>query len=93
MRFYQKLKKNFFLCLNRGTYCILNRVGLNVGPDKISAIVNIPTPKNIKKVRCIVGIMSWYKNLKPNFSHLVAPLTNSSKKGKKLYGLLNARNP
>lgn len=62
---------------------IINRAGLNIDPDKISAIVNIPTPKNVKEVRRIVGMMSWYRKFVPNFSHLIAPLTNLTKKGKK----------
>lgn len=62
---------------------IVNRSGLNVDPEKISAIVNIPTPKNAKEVRRIVGMMSWYRKFVPNFSCLINPLTNLTKKGKK----------
>ena len=54
---------------------VVDSSGLHVDPDKINAIINIPTPKSVKEVRAILGMASWYRRFTPNFSTLVAPLT------------------
>lgn len=59
---------------------VVNRNGLNVDPEKVSAIVNMPTPNNVKEVRRVLGMMSWYRKFIPNFSSLLAPLTRLTKK-------------
>lgn len=59
---------------------VVNRAGLNVDPEKVSAILNIPTPRNVREVRRIVGMMSWYRKFIPNFSTKLAPLTRLTKK-------------
>lgn len=54
---------------------VVNKHGLLVDPDKIKAILQIPTPKTVSEVRRIVGMCSWYRRFVPNFSTVISPLT------------------
>lgn len=62
---------------------VIDRNGLHVDNDKVSAILNIPTPSNVSEVRRIIGMMSWYRRFIPNFSTITAPLTHLVKKNVK----------
>lgn len=53
---------------------VVDRQGLHVDPDKVSAILNLPTPRNVKQVRQVIGTISWYRKFVPNFSNIIAPL-------------------
>jgi hypothetical protein len=59
---------------------VVNRRGLNVDPAKVSAVVDMPPPKGVRDVRRLIGMMSWYRRFVPNFSTMVAPLTNLTRK-------------
>jgi hypothetical protein len=59
---------------------VVNRQGLNVDPAKVSAVVDMPQTKGIRDVRRLIGMMSWYRRFVPNFSTMVAPLTNLTRK-------------
>lgn len=61
---------------------VVDRHGLHVDPEKVSAIVNIPPPKSVSEVRRIIGMASWYRRFVPNFSTIVAPLTDLLRKNK-----------
>lgn len=54
---------------------IVDRNGLHVDPEKVSAIVNLPVPKTVRQVRQIVGMASWYRRFIPNFASVMAPIT------------------
>lgn len=60
---------------------VVDSSGLHCDPDKVSAILNIPTPTNVKEVRRFLGITSWYRRFIPNMATLVAPITNLLRKG------------
>lgn len=62
---------------------VVNESGLLVDPEKVEAILQIPTPKNVTEVRRIVGVASWYRRFVPNFSTIVAPLTALTRKNAK----------
>lgn len=53
---------------------VVNSAGLLVDPEKIEAILRIPPPKNVREVRRLVGLASWYRRFVPNFSTLLSPL-------------------
>lgn len=61
---------------------LVDRKGLHVDPDKVRAMVELPTPKNVKDVRSVLGTVSWYRRFVPNFSDLAAPLTALLKKNR-----------
>lgn len=59
---------------------IVDKFGLRPDPAKVEAILNIPAPKTVKEVRRFIGTASWYRRFVPNFSTIVAPLSNLTKK-------------
>lgn len=59
---------------------VVDRQGLHVDPDKVTAILNLPTPRNVKNVRQVIGTISWYRKFIPNFSQLLAPLCSLLRK-------------
>lgn len=62
---------------------IVDSSGLHVDPEKVSAILNIPSPSNVTEVRRFLGMASWYRRFLPNFSTLIAPLSNLLRKNRK----------
>lgn len=61
---------------------IVNEHGLSVDPEKVSAILSIPTPTTAKEVRRILGMASWYRRFIPDFASVTAPLGNLLKKNR-----------
>lgn len=59
--------------------------GLHVDPEKVNAILQIPTPSKVSDVRSIIGTASWYRRFIPNFSSIIQPLTELLKKNSKFY--------
>lgn len=62
---------------------VVNSKGLLVDPDKVKAILDIPSPKNVTEVRRVIGISSWYRRFLPAFSTIIAPMTELLHKNKK----------
>lgn len=62
---------------------VVNRFGLSVDPEKVSAIVNMPTPKTPRQVRSVIGMISFYRRFIPNLSAMISPLTALTKKNTK----------
>lgn len=71
-------------CVTRVKYLgyVIGDGGISTDPEKVSAIRNWPTPKNVKQVRGFLGIAGWYRRFIENFSSVVFPITEtlSSKK-------------
>lgn len=79
------LRLNADKCLlmqDRLEYCgnILTQKGVQQSPDKITAIVNAPTPTNINQLRSILGLINFYRNHLPNVSSVLNPLNQLLKK-------------
>jgi hypothetical protein len=49
-------------------------------PDNIAKILSWPAPKNVSEVRQIVGMGSYYRRFIKDFSLMVKPLTELTKK-------------
>lgn len=60
---------------------VVDASGLHCDPDKVVAILNIPTPKNVTEVRRFLGITSWYRRFIPDCATLLAPITKLLRKG------------
>ena len=48
--------------------------GIATDPDKIKAVVEWPTPTNVKDLRSFLGFASYYRKFVKNFSKLAGPL-------------------
>jgi hypothetical protein len=70
-----------FAC-NRVKYLghYITHSGLEVDPDKVAAIQNLPPPRNLKQVQSFLQTCSWYRRFVPNFSDIARPLSNLTKK-------------
>ncbi|GBM07567.1 Retrovirus-related Pol polyprotein from transposon 17.6 [Araneus ventricosus] len=73
--------KCHFAC-SRVKYLVLwiTSRGIEVDPDKLSAVQKIPPPRNVKQVQSFLQTCSWYRKFIPNFSEIARPLSNLTKK-------------
>ena len=55
---------------------ILTRTGIKPQAKKVSAILALLPPKNVKQLRRFLGMVQYYRDLWLRRSHLLAPLTD-----------------
>ena len=49
--------------------------GIETDPDKLKVMTNFPVPKNIKIIRCSLGLTGFYRRFLDSYSKITAPLT------------------
>ncbi|XP_073962916.1 uncharacterized protein [Choristoneura fumiferana] len=54
--------------------------GLQPDPEKVSAILDTPRPRNLKHLLSFIQMCSWYRRFIPNFAKVAEPLTRLTKK-------------
>lgn len=62
---------------------IVSKKGIQVDPEKIRVIKELPTPKTITDVKSILGLAGFYRRFIDHFSDISRPLTNLTKKPRK----------
>jgi len=62
---------------------IVQRDGLTVDPDKVQPILEYPPPRNVKQLRRLLDMSSWYRRFIPRFATLSEPLTRLLKKNQR----------
>ena len=62
---------------------IIYEEGFTVDPEKIRAIIDLSTPKNVSEVRSFMGLAGYYRSFIEGFSKLAHPITSLQKKGVK----------
>lgn len=53
---------------------VIDKNGLRTCPNKVSAIINAPTPTNVTELKRFLGVINYYRNFIPNASALMHPL-------------------
>lgn len=60
---------------------IINAEGVCMDPDKVRAILDWSTPKNLTQLRGFIGLCAFYRRFVARFSQHTTPLTDLTRKG------------
>lgn len=53
--------------------------GFYPDPEKITLILEYPVPKNLKQLKCFIGMASWYQKFSNDFATVAEALTHLTK--------------
>ena len=59
---------------------VVENGSISLDPDRVSAIVNIPVPNDIKSLRSFIGMAQFCSRFIPHLNDLMSPLSNLLKK-------------
>jgi len=65
---------------------VLSEKGVSTSPDKVKAVRDYPTSKNVKDIRAFLGLASFYGRLVQDFATISKPLTELTKDQPFLWG-------
>ena len=60
---------------------VIFQEGVKVHQEKIEAILDWPTPRNLTKLRGFIGLCNYYWKFVKGYSNFTTPLTDLTKKG------------
>ena len=61
---------------------LVNKDGIRIDPERIKVISDITTPRNVKELQRILGIVGYCRRFIPNFAKHALPLTDLLKKNR-----------
>lgn len=62
---------------------VVSKEGVVIDPEKVKAIMECPTPKNVVDIRSFIGLARYYRRFIKNVSKIGYPITTLQKKVKK----------
>ena len=60
---------------------LVSKDGIGMDPAKVAAIMEWPTPRNVKQVQSFLGFANFYRKFILHYSSISTPLTSLTKKG------------
>jgi hypothetical protein len=60
---------------------VIGKNGVQVHQEKIRAIIEWPTPRNVTELNSFLGIFTYYRKFVKGLSQLKTPLNDLTKKG------------
>ena len=69
-------KEKICFCASEAKYLgfIVDRDGFRPDPEKVSSILQIPAPTNVKQLKKFLGSLGWYRKFIENFLTIAEPL-------------------
>lgn len=58
----------------------ISEAGVRQDPNKLKALLELPRPDDLKSLRRVLGMFSYYRKFVPNFALIAEPLTRLTKK-------------
>ena len=55
--------------------------GIGMEYDKIQAVMEFPTPANVRQIQAFLGLAGFYRRFVPGFAEIAAPMTQLLRKG------------
>ena len=81
-KLYEKLSKcDFYKDKIHYLGHIISNEGISIDPEKIEAIMNWPTLRNVTDVRYFMGLAGYYRRFIEGFSKVAHSITSLQKKG------------
>ena len=59
---------------------VVSADGISAEPEKVSAVIDFPKPKDLKALRAFIGLTSYYRRFVPCFSTVAQPLYQLTRK-------------
>ena len=79
-QFYAKLSKcSFFQTSTKFLGYVVDQEGIKMDPDKVSAVLSWPLPKNASELRSFLGLCNHYKRFIGSYSTRIAALSELTK--------------
>ncbi|XP_056425793.1 uncharacterized protein LOC130367400, partial [Hyla sarda] len=78
---YAKIEKCLFECQSLPFLgYLVSGQGLQMDPDKLSAVLDWPRPSGLRAIQRFLGFANYYRQFIPHFSTIVAPIVALTKK-------------
>jgi hypothetical protein len=65
---------------------IVSDSGISIDPERITVILNLPTPTSKKEVQAFMGIINFVRRFVPDFVFMVKPIHNIMKQDRSFLG-------